>query len=176
MRSIQMNTERLTIRHIEENDWKSIQSIWLNFKQSEYVIYDNYKETDSESVKQRIAKWAYFTHNGTEHIFFAVCLGDEVIGYVSMNAEEDGYEIGYGFLDKVHGRGYARESITAILEYMKNMGGKRIVAGTALKNVPSVRLLESLEFKLTGTEQISFYQDSEGNDIYFEGGIFERIL
>ena len=45
-----------------------------------------------------------------------------------------------------------------------------------MKNVPSVRLLESLEFKLTGTEQISFYQDSEGKDIYFEGGIFDRML
>ena len=171
-----MNTERLTIRHIEENDWKSIQSIWLDFKQSEYVIYDNYKETDSDCVKQRIAKWSHFTHNGTEHIFFAVCFADEMIGYVSMNMEGDGYEIGYGFLNKAQGQGCARESITAILDYMKKLGAKRIVAGTALKNVPSVRLLESLEFKLTGTEQISFYQDSEGNDIYFEGGIFERML
>lgn len=59
---------------------------------------------------------------------------------------------------------------------MKKLGVKRIVARTALKNVPSVRLLESLEFKLTGTEQISFYQDSEGKDIYFEGGIFDRML
>lgn len=47
---------------------------------------------------------------------------------------------------------------------------------TVFKNLPSVRLLESLEFKLTGTEQISFYKDSEGKDIYFEGGVFERIL
>ena len=176
MRSIQMNTERLTIRYIEENDWKSIQSIWLDFKQSEYVIYDNYKETNSESVKQRIAKWTQFTQSGIEHIFFTVCLGNEVIGYVSLNIEGDGYEIGYGFLDKVHGKGYARESITAILDYMKKLGVKRIVARTALKNVPSVRLLESLEFKLTGTEQMSFYQDSEGKDIYFEGGIFDRML
>lgn len=98
MRSIQMNTERLTIRYIEENDWKSIQSIWLDFKQSEYVIYDNYKETNSESVKQRIAKWTQFTQSGIEHIFFTVCLGNEVIGYVSLNIEGDGYEIGYGFL------------------------------------------------------------------------------
>ena len=74
MRSIQMNTEHLNVRYIEENDWKSIQAIWLDFKKSEYVIYDNYKETDSESVKQRVTKWAYFTHNVTEHIFFAVCL------------------------------------------------------------------------------------------------------
>ena len=162
MRNIQMNTEHLNVRYIEENDWKSIQAIWLDFKKSEYVIYDNYK--------------AYFTHNGTEHIFFAVCLGNEVIGYVSMNMEGDGYEIGYGFLNKAHGKGYARESITAIIDYIQGMGAKRIVAGTALKNLPSVRLLESLEFKLTGTEQISFYKDSEGKDIYFEGGVFERIL
>ena len=171
-----MNTERLTIRYIEENDWKSIQAIWLDFKQSEYVIYDNYKETDSASVKQRIAKWAQFTHNGTEHIFFTVCRANEMIGYVSMNMEGDGYEIGYGFLNKAHGKGYARESVTAIIDYMKSMGVKRIVAGTALKNLPSVRLLESLEFKLKGTEQISFYKDSEGKDIYFEGGVFERML
>ena len=176
MRSIQMNTEHLNVRYIEENDWKSIQAIWLDFKKSEYVIFDIYKETDSESVKQRVTKWAYFTHNGTEHIFFAVCLGNEVIGYVSMNMEGDGYEIGYGFLNKAHGKGYARESITAIIDYIQGMGAKRIVAGTALKNQPSVRLLESLEFKLTGTEQISFYKDSEGKDIYFEGGVFERIL
>ena len=61
MRGVHINTERLTIRYIEENDWKSIQAIWLDFKKSEYVIYDNYKETDSESVKQRIAKWAHYT-------------------------------------------------------------------------------------------------------------------
>ena len=93
-----------------------------------------------------------------------------------MNMEGDGYEIGYGFLNKAHGKGYARESVTAIIDYMKSMGVKRIVAGTALKNLPSVRLLESLEFKLKGTEQISFYKDSEGKDIYFEGGVFERML
>ena len=40
-------------------------------------------------------------------------------------------------------------------------------------NTPSVSLLKSLGFELIGTESVSFYKDSQGNDIVFEGGIFE---
>ena len=31
-------------------------------------------------------------------------------------------------------------------------------------------------FQLVGTERISFHKDSEGNDIYFEGGNFVKEL
>ena len=171
-----MKTDRLTIRFIEEEDWQSIQSIWMNFKKSEYVYYDTYKDTDSENVKNKIAKWADATRKGKDHIFFVSCLEDEVIGFTSMNIRPDGYEIGYGFLDKYQGKGYAKESLIAILNYMKSIGAKKIHAGTALKNTPSVRLLSSLGFELIETEQLSFHKDSRGNDIYFEGGNFEKIL
>ena len=49
-------------------------------------------------------------------------------------------------------------------------------AGTALKNTPSVALLKSLGFELTSTEQISFFKDDAGNNIYFEGGNFTKNL
>ena len=48
-----------------------------------------------------------------------------------------------------------------------------ITAGTAINNKPSVSLLKALGFKQVGTEKVSFYKDSEGNDIVFDGGIFE---
>ena len=72
--------------------------------------------------------------------------------------------------------GYAKESLTAILEYMQEKGVKKILAGTAIKNYPSVRLLNRLGFKLTSMERISFHKDYEGNDIYFDGGNFEKIF
>lgn len=50
-----MKTERLTIRPIEESDWQSIRKIWIDFNRSKYVIYDTYKNTDTEDVKKRIA-------------------------------------------------------------------------------------------------------------------------
>lgn len=172
----QMRTERLSIRPIEESDWSSIQAIWEDFNKSEYVIYDNIKNTDADDVKKRIEKWANATRSGNEHIFFVICLEGEVIGFTSLNIRTEGYEIGYGFLDKYQGKGYAKESLAAILDYMKEIGVKKIFAGTALKNLPSVGLLSSLGFELTGTEEISFHKDNEGNDIYFKGGIFEKKL
>lgn len=37
--------------------------------------------------------------------------------------------------------------------------------------------LKSSEYAwLVGTENVSFYKDAEGNDIVFEGGIFELII
>lgn len=51
-----MKTERLTIRPIEESDWQSIQKIWIDFNRSKYVIYDTYKNTDTEDVKKKNCK------------------------------------------------------------------------------------------------------------------------
>ena len=101
---------------------------------------------------------------------------DVVIGYVAFNKRENGYEIGYCFHSNYHGKGYARESISSILDVMKDKGAVTIAAGTALNNTPSVRLLASLGFRQTGTEIVSFYKDAEGNDITFEGGNYELLL
>ena len=59
---------------------------------------------------------------------------------------------------------------------MKDRGAVTITAGTALNNTPSVRLLTSLGFRQIGTETVSFYKDSAGNDITFEGGNYELLL
>ena len=55
---------------------------------------------------------------------------------------------------------------------MTKLGNKHIVVGTALNNIPSVNLLKRLGFVQSGTEQVSFYKDNNGKDIYFDGGIF----
>lgn len=47
-------------------------------------------------------------------------------------------------------------------------------AGTALKNIPSCRLLEKLGFVLEKTETLSFHKDIRGQDIVFEGGVFVK--
>ena len=89
---------------------------------------------------------------------------------------ESGYEMGYCFRSDHHGKGYARESISTILDVMKDRGATIITAGTAVNNTPSVRLLISLGFRQTGTEKVSFYKDDDGNAIIFDGGIFELLL
>ena len=167
-----LKTDRLTIRHIVPDDWKYIKEIWVDFNSSALSQYDKPHNTDDEDVQRRIAKWAG-ANSGTEHMFFAICLGDIIIGYSAFNIREDGYEIGYCFHSAYHGKGYAKESHLVLFDYFRTLGITKFTAGTAINNTPSVSLLKSLGFELTGTENVSFYKDTQGNDIVFQGGIFK---
>ena len=171
-----IKTERLLIRRVCADDWKAIQAIWADAARFPYSQYDKPNDLDDQAVSRRIAMWASFAE-GDEHMFFAICLQKAAIGYVAFNKREAGcYEIGYCFHSAHHGKGYAGESISALISEMKSRGVSRIVARTALNNTPSVRLLLSLGFTLSGTEKVSFYRDAEGNPIVFEGGSYELLL
>lgn len=172
-----LKTERLTIRYIIENDWNSIRAIWEDFNTSEFAQYDRPHNTDCEDVQVRIERWAEVNRRmEMEHMFFAVCLKESVIGYISFNKKKDYYEIGYCFHSDFHGKGFAKESHLALFDYLHGFGITKFIAGTAINNIPSITLLKSLGFEQIAKEQVSFYKDEKGNDIVFEGGIFERII
>lgn len=168
-----IKTQRLTARRITPSDLDSIQIINTDLSNSVYACYDKPKETNPELIKAKAEKLEAYK-NSMEHMFFAVCLNDTMIGFAAFNQTGAGYEIGYGFHSRYHGKGYAKESISALIAaVLRARPDAEITAGTALNNTPSVRLLQSLDFEMTGTEPVSFYKDAEGNDIYFEGGIFK---
>lgn len=170
-----IQTERLSIRRIRAEDWKDIQAIWVSAAKSMSAQYDWPNDLDDDSVQTRVADLDLFAESDA-HIFLAVCLKNRVIGYFSLNESGEGYELGYCFHSDFHGKGYARESLRTVLGFLRNRGVPFVEAGTALRNTPSLRLLRSLGFKLCGTEKVSFYQDAEGKDIFFDGGIFVRRL
>lgn len=166
-----VNTPRLLIRYTEENDWKSLIRIWTDFGHSEFAKYDVPHTTDELAVREKARQWAALSP-GKEHMFFSVCLGGEMIGYADFHKTADGYELGYCFHSAYHGHGYAKESLSALMDRLSDGRRARFTAGTALKNVPSVRLLKSLGFAKIGEEQVSFYRDENGENTYFTGGIF----
>lgn len=167
-----LETQRLHIRYIKESDWLSIKKIWEGFSHSQYAQYDRPHSTEDEDVRTRMARWEE-ANKSKDHFFFAVCLQDAVIGYIAFNKRPDSYELGYCFRSDYFGMGYAKESHLALFEYMKTQGITKITVGTALKNTPSVNLLNSLGFQQVGEEKVSFYKDDDGRDIVFDGGIFE---
>ena len=170
-----LKTKRLTIRPIRAEDWPHIKAIWQDFQHSAYAQYDRPNSTADADVRSRIARWAEM-HDGAAHLFFAVCLDNAPIGYAVFHRRKNGYETGYCFHSAFHGNGYAKESLLCLFDHLRSLGASRILAGTALANTPSVALLKSLGFCLTGTEQVTFYRDADGNDLFFEGGIFERKM
>ena len=170
-----IRTKRLSIRRVCANDWKAIQSIWVNESKKWYAQYDRPNALDDLSVQHRIMHWDA-NIDSDKHMFWAVCKDETVIGYITFNEISNGYEIGYCFHSDYHRCGYAKESIGELLEVIRMQGQCLIVARTALKNIPSISLLTSLKFKKKSEEKVSFYQDEEGRKIYFDGGIFELFL
>ncbi len=167
-----ITTKRLTIRHIDATDWPAVRDIWAELAPLPMAQYDTPHDITPANVQARVARWAAFTAMGTEHMFFAACLEGKVIGYIAFNQRDKGHEVGYSFHPAHHGKGYAKEALTAILAHLRKRGFTCFSAGTALNNIPSVKLLTGLGFRLTGTEKVSFYKDADGRDIVFEGGIF----
>ncbi len=168
---MELKTKRLNIRYIEESDWKRLMEIWQDFNQSEYAKYDGPHTEDEAEVQQKVKRFSEATPYG-EHLFFAVCLEAKMIGIVDFHKTPDGYDLGYCFHRNYHGNGYAKESLEALIEWLSKGHKTVFTAGTALNNIPSVKLLTALGFRKTGEEQVSFYQDESGKDIYFTGGIF----
>ena len=172
---MEIKTERLLIRKIVSGDWGSIKRIWDDFRTSKYAKYDIPHKENDEDIRLQVKKWED-ANKGEKHLFFAICLAEEVIGYIDFHDTGNGYDSGYCFHSDYHGKGYAKESYQALISHFSDMGVQRLTAGTAMNNTPSIKLLQSLGFKQIGTEQVSFYQDDAGKDIYFEGGLFELKL
>ena len=160
-------TNRLLIRELISEDWRDMQRIAADFQKSEYAIYDMPLPVQDEEIKALTNQFA------ESHMFFAVMLDKIMIGYVCFHEDNGIYDLGYCFHSDHQGKGYASEACRAIMEYIeKTKAVKAFSSGTALKNIPSRRLLEKLGFVLTKTENISFNKDENGNDIFFEGGNF----
>lgn len=169
---MRISTSRLTLRTVEAEDWEAIRAIWQSVQDSPCARYDRPHSTEPDVVRSQIARWAEASR-GREHMFFSVCLGEQVIGYYSCNRRPDGYELGYCFHADFHGRGYGKESLAALLHHLKGLGIAQVTVGTALDNTPSVALLRTLGFRLRETESVSFYKAPDGKDITFQGGIFQ---
>ena len=165
-----ISTARLTLRRVTASDWPALRRIWLSEQNGPYARFDAPVDTSEDAVRARAAKWATMAERD-DHRFYAVLLGDTMIGYIAMNARPCGYETGYCFDSAYHGRGYAKEALLAILDELKSESPVTITAGTALVNTPSIALLKSAGFTQTATETVSF---REGES--FEGGVFELKL
>jgi len=159
-------TQRLLIRPFEFGDWPVLRKIAMEFQASEYRYFDHEIPVEIEKI-QGVARYCESTG-----MWFSVLLRGEMIGYVCFSGKDGNLDLGYGFHSSAHGKGYAFESITALLELLESTGTvARFTAGTALENVPSMRLLKRLGFEMIREEEVCFY---EGHS--FRGGFFVRNL
>lgn len=162
---MEIKTSRLYIRNLCESDWIDIKNIFVDFNNSRYAIYDRPLPIEDDKVKALVKQFA------DSNLFFTIhtSYNNKMVGYVCFHKDEDKYDLGYCFHSAYHAKGYAYESVNALIKYIAQAYRvSSFKAGTAIDNKPSCRLLEKLGFICVSTETVSF-----DNLFSFQGGDFE---
>lgn len=161
-----LESKRLIIRDIEISDAAFYFELfndpdWIHFISDKGL--KSIKETEEYliDIKEKNSKTGGLG-------FFTVLLKEtnEAIGLVSALQRDslDFIDIGYGFLPKGRGKGYATEATKLIIEYVQKIFNQRkVLAFTKPSNLKSQKLLTKLNFKFTGY-QVVF--DDEKDAVY----------
>lgn len=128
-----------------------------------------FKDKSLGSVPEALA---YMERGPKEMLRYAVCLkeDDRIIGDVFALPEKEGtYRVGWHFNQRFEGRDYARESVTAFLDYLfGEEGARRIYGFVEEENTRPQRLCECLGMRMEGCfkESVSFVSNSDGTPRY----------
>lgn len=175
---MKIETERLNIRNFTVDDWKSnkfwseLKDFFVDKELSPYAVYDEGYPTSNESIA-KMAEWV-----PNNHLAVYLSAGDIFIGYIFyIIYEPKKLGLGYAIHSAHQRKGYATEAVRAFIDYVRqNMDITRVDAGVANANIPSVRLLEKLNFSKTLERTQSHRKDEKGNPIEFVETLYSYIV
>jgi RimJ/RimL family protein N-acetyltransferase len=157
-----LETDRLILRRLSPEDAGFILRLlnepsWLRFIGDKGVrtVEDarNYILNGPVEMYSRLGFGLYLVELKDEGLPVGIC------GLIKRDSLED-VDIGFAFLPKYWGRGYAHEAASAVMAYGGSvLGLNRIVAVVSADNVSSARLLEKLGLRCEGVVRLS--DDSE---------------
>jgi RimJ/RimL family protein N-acetyltransferase len=153
-----LETERLILRRLTVEDGEFILELlndpsWLRFIGDRGVrtldAARDYILKTLVAMYERLGFGLYLTELKAEGVPIGIC------GLIKRDSLED-VDIGFAFLPKFRGKGYASESALAVMAYGKRTFGlNRLVAITSPDNYGSARVLEKLGFNFERMVRLS---------------------
>jgi RimJ/RimL family protein N-acetyltransferase len=162
-----LETDRLILRRLLREDAEFILELvnepsWLQFIGDNGVrtIEDarNYILTKPMAMYDRLGFGLYMIELKADGTPIGIC------GLIKRDSLED-VDIGFAFLPRFWGNGYAYESAAGVMAYgRRNFGLKRIVAITSSDNHNSIKVLEKLGFRFEQMVRLS--EDDPGTKLF----------
>ena len=159
-----LETERLTLREIATSDAEFILEL-LNDPGFLRFVADRGVRTTADAANYIVTK----IRPSYEQFGFGFYLVElkgsglplGISGLVKRETLDD-VDIGYSFLERFCGNGYAYESAAAVMDYGRRvLGLERIVAVTMPTNVNSIKLLEKIGLQFEKMIQLPGYGPDE---------------
>jgi RimJ/RimL family protein N-acetyltransferase len=153
-----LETDRLILRHLTTDDAEFILQLlnepsWLRFIGDKGVR--NLEDARAYILKGPVEMYSrmgfglYLVELKEEGLAIGMC------GLIKRDSLKD-VDIGFAFLPKYWGKGYAFEAASAVMAYGRNvLGLKRIVAITSVDNDSSAKLLEKLGLRFEEMVKLS---------------------
>lgn len=147
--SIAIHTERLILRQLSDNDWNLFQRLHSNPDVISLCFDEPSVVEIKDRFESRLSPWSI----GSEHWLCLTIIEIETgkkVGVTGLRLSDGVAEVGYLFLPMFHGKGYATESLQAVLRWSTSFGViSRYKAVVTEGNVASEKVLEKCGFCLS---------------------------
>jgi RimJ/RimL family protein N-acetyltransferase len=156
---MQIETARLILKPISENDWELFEEL---HQSNEVIKYVSEPFSDSEIKERftaRLGQW-----NKTSNRWLTLTITEKAtgnkVGVTGFYPEWEPYqqaELGFLLSPKSQGKGFGRESTLAVIDYAFNQCNfHKLIATVTEGNTPCFKLLKKLGFIHEGTLRDNF--------------------
>jgi [ribosomal protein S5]-alanine N-acetyltransferase len=145
-----LTTKRLVLRPFIRTDVDAVYDWCSSFETTRYLFW--YPHRDKSVTERVLNQWIDKKRN----YFWAIDQGGVALGEIEVikDLPGNGFECGYILSEPFWGKGIMTEAFARVLSFLfLDAGYEYSYEETDAKNLPSRRLLESLGFQLTGTQE-----------------------
>lgn len=158
---VSLCTPRLTITDIFESDSADYFRLYTDGEINAFYGYD-YREDYSGELLPPPTYFMDFMRSlkaKKEEYSLAVRVNGVMAGEIVIYNFDyfAGVEIGFRFFKQYRGKGYALESVRAVMDYLAGLNTRCIKCRAFKQNVPSVRLIERLGFEKCGENEEQYF-------------------
>lgn len=162
----ELHTERLHLRKMNVTDSQNLYKIWSDPDVTKFMNIASFTNEDQVIEMIEILDELAQEQKGIR-LTIIERYSNEIIGSCGFNSidfESEKAEIGYDIAKSYWGKGYAPESINALLDYaFQTLELNRIEAKVEPENTNSIKVLKKLNFTFEGT--LRQYEKAKGNFI-----------
>ena len=149
-----LETERLILRKLKEEDVTSIFNNWTNDPEvTKYLTWNHH--TEISQTKEILVLWLEEEKQGTSYRWAIERKEDHVLmGMMDIvGFEEDAPKIGYVLGKAYWNNGYMTEAFSRVIQDLWDSGYQRIVIEAVDENIGSNRVIQKCGFTYLSTER-----------------------